>query len=86
MANTNSVPTNGIIESNGKFYAVRVDEIDPASTRYSASGKNVTLATGKETLGTIEINGSPVQVISMSTTYRWLAPTAAKGPDVRKPR
>ena len=70
MANA-SVPASGIYEVNGKYYAVRVDEIDITAERLSGSGKNYTLATGKVELGTLTVGAAPKKVMSIGTVYRF---------------
>jgi hypothetical protein len=70
MANT-TVPASGIYEVSGKYYAVRVDEIDVTSDRLSKSEKNITLATGKVELGTLTIGDSSKKVMSIGTVYRF---------------
>ena len=71
MANTVTVPQNGLVEIDGKWYAIRVDEIDFASERLSGSGKNYTLSTGKVELGSVEVDGVTKMVMSIGTVYRF---------------
>ena len=71
MANTVTVPQNGLMEIEGVWYAVRVDQIDFSQERLSGSGKNYTLATGKVELGTVDIDGVSKKVVSLGTVYRF---------------